>query len=423
MNPVARLDSPAYLRRVNSLKYTNRESPSPEARLLLLTAAVSPSDAALRQALTGQINWEELCDLARQEKASSVLVRELGRVRADVSNSSFGELRKLAKTSVIHMLQLEQLLYQAIGVLGQQDIEVILLKGAGLAYTAYPSFADRPMGDIDLLVRPDQAERAWSLLRQHGWTPMEAELERYSGHHHLPPLFQGSGRFRLEIHAELLPAEHPFRFSTDVLWQRAKRITVNGRAVAVLDPVHQLWHACVHFAWSHAMQWGSWRTLRDSAAITQAAAFDWTEFVAFAQETRAATCCFWTLRMARRAAGAKVPDDVLASLRPPYPEFIIERLERHFISSLFPSEDRCPSVWLARWLWEVGVSPRWSRHGAARPWQVSERWTATSRAATSQQSDVRAAGWFRRVAAGVNYLLQLSHFSLPVNTVNVRTSE
>lgn len=401
----------------------SRVSLSPEARLLLLTAAVSPSDAALRQALMAGINWQELCDLARHEKATSVLVRELGRVGTDVSNSSYVELRQLATMSVMHMLQLEQLLYQSIDILAQHQIDAILLKGAGLAYTVYPSFTDRPMGDIDLLVRPQHAERAWSLLQQHGWTPMDGEAERYVGHHHLAPLFQASGRFRLEIHAELLAAEHPFRFSTDRLWQHAQRITVKGRAVTVLDPVHQLWHACVHFAWSHAMEWGSWRTLRDSAAITQPIGFDWTEFVAFARETRAATCCFWTLRVARRVTGAAVPDDVLSSLRPPYPEFIIERLERHFISSLFPSEDRCPSVWLTRRLWEVGVSPRWSRHGAARPWQVSERWTATSGSPESQQSDVRSAGWFRRVAAGITYLLRLSHFSLPVNALNVRTSE
>jgi hypothetical protein len=198
---------------------------------------------------------------------------------------------------------------------------------------------------------------------------------------------------------------------------------VNGRVITVLNPVHQLWHACVHFAWSHAMQWGSWRTLRDTAAIIQPGAFDWAEFVAFARETRAATCCFWTLRITRRVTGAAVPDDVLSSLRPPYPEFILDRLERHFVSSLFPSEDRCPSVWLTRWLWEVGVSPRWSRHGVARPWQVSERWTATSGSPVSGQSGGHATGWFRRLTAGITYLLRLSHFSLPINTVNVRTSE
>ena len=402
----------------------NRASLSPEAQLLLLTTAVSPSDAALRQALSAGVDWERLYELARYEKAASVLLRHLGRIGADTGSPGYEELRQLATISVMQMLQLEQLLHQTLDILARHDIEAVLLKGAGLAYTAYSSFADRPMGDIDLLVRPQHAERAWSLLQKHGWTPpVNSGSDRYVGHHHRPPLFQDSGRFRLEIHEELLPAEHPFRFSTDALWQHTRQITVKGRVITVLDPVRQLWHACVHFAWSHALQWGSWRAVRDSAAIIQPDRFDWTEFVRFARETRAATCCFWTLRVTRRVTGAPVPDDVLSSLRPPYPEFILDRLERHFVSSLFPSEDRCPSVWLTRWLWEVGVSPRWSRHGVARPWQVSERWTATSGSPVSGQSGGHATGWFRRLSAGITYLLRLSRFSIPINAVNVRTSE
>jgi hypothetical protein len=401
----------------------SRASLSPEARVLLLTAAVSPNDAALREALAAGINWGELCYLARQEKATSVLVRDLVRVGVDVSSSDCAELRQLATLSVMHMLQLEQLLHQSMDALAARQIDAILLKGAGLAYSAYPSFGDRPMGDIDLLVRPHHAERAWSLLQQDGWAPMDGEAERYVGHHHLPPLFQASGRFRMEIHADILPVEHPFQFSTDTLWRHAQLISANGRAVRVLTPVHQLWHTCVHFAWSHAMQWGSWRTLRDCAAIMHEPGFDWAQFVAFAKETRAATCCFWTLRVARRTTGAAVPDDVLSTLRPPYPEFIIERLERHFISSLFLSEDRCPSIGLTRWLWELGVSPRWSKHGEARPWQVSERWTATSRLPAPPEKVDNSGGWFRRLAAGVNYLVRLSRFSLPTTPATVPASE
>jgi Uncharacterised nucleotidyltransferase len=403
----------------------SRVSLSPEAQLLLLTASVSPSDAALRQALSVGINWEELCALARYENATSVLLRQLGRVGADAGNSGYQELQQLATISVMQMLQLGQLLHQTLDILAQQQIEAVLLKGAGLAYTAYSSFADRPMGDIDVLVRPQHAERAWSLLQQRGWTPppMAGDSARYAGHHHLPPLFRDSGRFRLEIHDELLPRDHPFRFSTDALWLRAHRVTVNGRVITVPNPMHQLWHVCVHFVWSHEMQWGSWRTLRDSAAIIQLGGFDWTEFVGFARATRATTCCYWTLRLTRRLTRAAVPDDVLASLRPPYPEFIIDRLERHFVSSLFPSEDRCPSVWLTRRLWEAGVSPRWSRHGAARPWKVSERWMAASAPPKSEQPGGRGVtGWFQHIRAGVNYLLRLSRFRLPINTGNVRTS-
>jgi len=399
----------------------SRPSLSPEARLLLLTAAASPSEAALRRAVSGVIDWENLSALARHEKATPVLMRQLSRVGAGAETPEYHGLRQLATISALEMLHLEQLLHETLDLFSQREIESVLLKGAGLAYTAYSSFADRPMGDLDVLVRPQDAGRAWSLLQELGWRPLPAagNPAGYSAHHHLAPLFRESERFRVEIHTDLLSGEHPFRLFTGALWLGAHRITVNDRVVTVPNRLHQLWHACVHFAWSHSMQWGAWRTLRDCAAIIERGRFDWAEFVGFARETRAATCCFWTLRLTRHLTGAAVPDDVLTSLRPPYPEFIIERLERHFTSNLFPSEDRCPSVWLTRRLWEAGVSPQWSRHGAARPWRVSL--VATGRARSDQPGGRAVDGWFKRIRRGVVYLVRLTRFSLPNNEANVRT--
>jgi len=387
---------------------------SPEAELVLLTTAVRPSDASLREALRSEIDWNELNALIRYERAASVLLRQLDRIGS--GNQGGQELRQLATMSVMQMLRLEQLLHQTIDIFTQHGIQTLLLKGAGLAYTAYPSFADRPMGDIDLLVRPGDARRAWSLLQKHGWSLAEGvEAERFTGHHHLPPLFQEGRTFRLEIHDALLPEEHPFQFATESLWTRSLKVAVKGRQLTVPDPMHQLWHVCVHFAWSHGMTWGSWRTLRDCAALIERGRLDWAEFVRLAKESRAATCCFWTLRLARRFAGAPVPDHVLKSLRPPYSEYIVQRLERHFASSLFPSEKRCPSVRLTQRLWAMAILPGWSGHGAARHWHVTERWSATPAPAASESSKGRPLmDTVRKMIAGGAYLFRLGRVSLPV---------
>lgn len=399
-----------------------RTSPSTEAQLLLMTAAASLSRASLHQALSDGVDWEKLCSLASSEKAAPILLKQLSAAGATSSNRGYQRLRELATLSVMQMLQLEEMLRQSLDLFVEHDIEAMLLKGAALAYTSYQSFPDRPMGDIDLLIRPEDAERAWSLLRARGWTPapVMGTLERYAGHHHLPPLFHDSTNCRLEIHDKILAGEHPFCFSTDAFWSRAKRITVNGRAMTVPDPMHQLWHICAHFAWSHAMEWGGWRALRDVQAIA-AGGFDWPEFARFARETRAATCCYWTLRMARRLAGAAVPVDVLSSLKPPYPEFVLGRLEHHFISSLLPSEQSCPSVRLTQLLWEAGVAPGWSGHGRARPWQASERWeSAQALPQSTVQRNAMAA--VRHAAAGITYLAQLIRFAGATPAVDLRAS-
>ena len=378
-----------------------------------------PSDGAMLALLDAGIDWDLLRARAQQEKAASVVVKELGRLGWNSSDPGYRDLQQVARVAVMQMLQLERLLHQAVDTLHQQGIEAMLLKGAGLGYTSYPSFADRPMGDLDLLVRAEHAERAWTALQQSGWTWPSERWARghYTSHQHLPPLLREPGGFRLEIHGELLPAGHPFNFSSDTLWDRARRMIVEGRTLIIPHAVHQLWHTCVHFAWSHQMQWGSWRALRDGAALCSKGGIDWGEFVRLARESLAGTCCYWTLRLARGLAGADVPADVLTALRPPRSVFMLEQLERHFVASLFPSPDRCPSIWLSQRLWEAGLIPVWSGHGSARPWQAEERWVAGG------EPDMPAAprrrdliGRLRHVGAWFGYLRRVHRFVLPSNT-------
>lgn len=267
------------------------------------------------------------------------------------------------------------------------------------------------MGDLDVLVRPEQVQDAWEALQAHGWCcPTErVSVAAYTGHHHMPPLLDASLPYRLEIHRHLVPQESPFRLAMSDVWARARQARVAARSFTVPHPLHQLWHLCVHFAWSHTMSWGSWRTLRDAAALVLTGEIEWREFVGLAQESRAATCCYWTLRLARRLAGARIPDHVLSAVRPRRPQFVLDSLERHYVSNLFPSDHGSPSVWLTHRLWEAGIAPRWSGHRSARPWHVSERWLVEQPASASRSAEPRVtrAPWTRRVGAVLGYLSRM----------------
>ena len=402
----------------------DQHSLSPEAQLLLMSAAARPDYKNIRQAVTEGLDWQKLSALAAHEKAHSVLLPILDLGGNKSVESGYTQLRQLAMFTVARMLQLEQVLHDTLDVVAEENIDALLLKGAGLAYTVYPSFGERPMSDIDLLVRPADSQRLWSLLQSRGWKHESARgAERFSGHQHLPPLFEPVANCRVELHHEVLPEEHPFRFSSDVFWRRARRVNIGSRAVKVPHRIHQLWHACVHFAWSHGMQWGSWSTLRDAAAITADPEFEWPAFVAFAAETKAGTCCYWTLRLARDLANAAVPEAVLRDLQPAYPEWVRARLERHFASNLFQSEQRCPSVWLGRRLWSAGITPWRSGHGRKRPWQASDRWTSKSPKSPTPAARSNA---LRRIAvqtrAAAAYLIRLARIALPTTVQQLRAS-
>src|SRR3972149_9363372 len=60
-------------------------------------------------------------------------------------------------------------LYEVLEVFHKAGIKVILLKGSHLAQFVYQDIGVRPMGDIDILVRKDDLQKAETLLLQMGY--------------------------------------------------------------------------------------------------------------------------------------------------------------------------------------------------------------------------------------------------------------
>ncbi len=399
---------------------------SPEAELLLLTAgsagvglgpsngtgrAASPGAQRIRELLLGPLDWEKLGWLAERERAAPVLWGLLQEIQG--SSGALPEeaahLQRLAMVSEFRMMHLEQRLADSLEALSEAGIDVMLLKGAALAMTVYGSFARRPMVDVDILVHVDEALRARDVLLGDGWISTETdELESfYRRHHHLPTLVDGRGMdTQLELHTGLFFEGNPFDFPMADLWRRAVPLTAGGRRVFVPSQQDQLLHLCLHFAWSHMMSSGAWRTFRDIRALMAAGEPDWDAFVALARKSRGGSCCYWTLRLAHDLVDVRIPAEVLASLRPPLSDAMLARVERHFAYTLLPFEVPCPSVFVARSMWRLGVRPRWSGHGSVLPWERNEdllpggsRPDSFARRALNQLRNVK--GWSRYVRSVV----------------------
>ncbi|HEX7089122.1 MAG TPA: nucleotidyltransferase family protein [Longimicrobiales bacterium] len=350
----------------------------PEARVLL--AAIQPAldpaavTAALREP---SLDWDALFTLARREKAIGALAELVDRApEGCVPPRARAQLAALVRAMQFRMLRLQQLLIGALDTLAERGIDVVLLKGAGVAATVYGSFTARPMYDLDLLVRPEQAEAAWDALRAAGWRHDAARYPQsfYETHRHFAPLDDPAGTgLVLEVHTAL--TDTAVHLPAEVIWRDARAVELHGRRAFVPPPEQQVLHLAVHFAWSHGLAKASWRTFRDLHQILAHAPPDWDVLIEHTTAARAGTSCYWTLRLARSLAGVAAPLEVMQRLRPPRPERVLRILERHYIASLFPANPApCPSVQLTQLLWSVGMAPRWSGHGGARPWHQGELW-------------------------------------------------
>ncbi len=354
-----------------------------EARLLLLAGAGPEADAVLRDLVGQEIDWNALAALAIREQALPILGKRLSGLGAGALPPASAPLVRLGIVVEFQLLRLQRRLYDTVAALAHAGIEPVLLKGAAVAHTAYPHFALRPMSDIDLLVRPEQAAPSLEVLQNAGWAPSRYAhpAKAYEEHQHLPPLDdEGGGTGAgLDLHTDLFGRGHPFRFSALDVHRCARRLTREGNAsLLVPDPVHQLLHACVHFAWANMLTRSGWRTFRDIAALARLPDVEWGRFIDLAHRSRAATCCYWTLWLAGSTMGCPVPIDVMGKLRPRLGHRTQSVLERHFIFGLLPTAHLCRSKLLRNALWRAGMLPGRSGHGAARPWHQRRRWRPTS---------------------------------------------
>ncbi|MCG8469491.1 MAG: nucleotidyltransferase family protein [Gemmatimonadetes bacterium] len=346
---------------------------APEARLLFdALRSVDDPRRRIRDLIEAGVDWSEFVKLGAREKLLPLMWRELAEHADALPSETMLTLRGLAAATEFSMATRDETLIEVVELLHGEGLDVLLLKGAALGKTVYSSFTLRPMGDLDLLLRRADAETAWATLRAAGW---EREMEdgdaSYEGHHHLPPLVDPARPTSIiELHHALVPPGVPFDIDTDALWGEASKVTLGSAGAWVPSPRWLLLHLSIHFAWSNQMRRGLGRTVRDVSKLLEVDPPDDDSFLELARSTRAATACYWTLRLSRSLGAGGVGDALLDGLRPRAPEPVLDRLHRFYLTAAIEGSVR--SERLARLMWSTGIRPRASGHGSSRPWNEGE---------------------------------------------------
>ncbi|MDB4882711.1 MAG: hypothetical protein JWL95_1477 [Gemmatimonadetes bacterium] len=381
-----------------------------ESAFVVLTASDDRSNATLHELLERPMQWESLVNLAARERAIAPLSRRMHALQSSAVPAEIRErLDRFAMISEFQLITLHDRLGRILALLASHGIDALLLKGAGLAYSAYEAPTDRPMGDIDLLVQADRAAEAWELVLTDGWIRRrDIALERsYEDHQHLPPLEDADGlQMGLELHTALFTHQAPFHLPASQIWEGARPVRIGANAALVPSVEDQLLHAALHFAWSHEMTFGAWRTDRYVERLTLAGDVRWKVFVSKAEAARGATCCYWTLRLARELVGANVPEEVLDVLAPPLPARVLKSLMHYFATQAFPVPGTTTrSVSLSRALWSLAIRPRAQGHGSSRPWLDTEEWIRDAQG----MKNARGSPVQRFLRRGVGFLRMLVH--------------
>ncbi len=131
----------------------------------------------------------------------------------------------------------------ALTILGRAGVETLALKGVPLLLEHYGESAQRPMADVDLMVRPPDMVRALDALGAAGWRhgAMPRTLRRWVVAF---DLVRDPHRQKLDLHQYLIEYGSSPEVERD-LWARAHPIAVLGVPTLAPSPTDLLLHVCV----------------------------------------------------------------------------------------------------------------------------------------------------------------------------------
>ncbi len=265
------------------------------------------------------VDWAELSRLAAMHRLEPMLYERLR--RSDLAEHVPQALRERLQTAhrkhALRNLNIYRELVTVTRLLDAENIPSIALKGAFLARFAYAEPGLRPMRDLDLLLRPEQAVQAFELLKAHGYRPLfDGAPEAYfADRKHLPPL-AGPGGISIELHHRLTYPRSHLAFQDDfveALWARSLLLKVGSTSIRFLCPEDMLLHLCVHATMEHLLNLGP-LMLVDVALLVQRQTIDWPRFFDSVASGGWRRCALPLLYLARRHLGAGIPDKVIQAL-------------------------------------------------------------------------------------------------------------
>lgn len=257
----------------------------------LLLGLLSPARTVLQSDIDqlGDDDWQLMADMVRQHRLAPLLhwmttKHHAHLVLPEPMRRSWNDA---CHRTTLRALQAQREMVIIHRMLTAADIPLLPLKGAYLAFHAYPQAGLRPLRDLDILVPPDRVLEAFNLLLEGGAQRLpryasQPETHLTAGRKHLPPLRSPGGDILIELHAHLFPDDDPASPSPDLIddpgfWQRKIERVVGGDRIGFVSPIDLMLHLIVHAVYDHKFDNGP-LLLADLGFLIASDPIDWPAF-------------------------------------------------------------------------------------------------------------------------------------------------
>ncbi len=270
----------------------------------------------------------------RTASANWLIERELGPLAHAKFRQNAPELAQLLQADTftamaqigIHFSNLAQITNAFV----QENIPLILLKGAALGQTVYDDPLGRIMSDIDLWVQDADVPRAVEALLALGYQQRQEKAER-------PLALQQQSKGEIcfvqpdavwgliELQWSPFPGwwlQHTAAIDDTAIWSRKEPLP-DGLAYQ-LAAEDMIIHSAIHMSINHQFDILTTRHLVDMALTAQKRGVDWQIVADRAQKWQVATAVYTALTLLEQLIGLDRLDEVLSQLQP-------SRLRRHLL--------------------------------------------------------------------------------------------
>ncbi len=201
---------------------------------------------------SGAVDWEVLPALLRRHGLQALGVSHLAAVRDRIPAPVWTELHAGAMAARADALAQWAELLRILRRCEETGVNAIPYKGPVLGWEAYGDLGARPSVDLDLLIRPDQFERASDALRGLGYQPeyrfsraRERWFRSVDGDYPFPHTDTGG---LVELHVRAMSRRFGPQPSTAELWTRRRETTVLGTPIVLLGEDDLFYLQVVHGA-------------------------------------------------------------------------------------------------------------------------------------------------------------------------------
>ncbi len=238
-----------------------------------------------------------------------------------------------------------QVLDELRTALESENIPVLISKGLPVAHTYYGDLGLRVLYDLDLLIKPQDRERAFEVAQELGYVPFFAGDRRHQllwrprayawdAEH----VFDPDRPCLVELHTRPWQRRwHGFGLECQLqLWEGARTREIAGVALRVPREEKLLIHLAVHYACNVIEADARLMHLLDLCLLLRqsATALDWGLILHESARSRAQPFCFVALDLAARLGQWDYPDSVRSVLNSATPRAVADWVERRGVEDV-----------------------------------------------------------------------------------------